>query len=254
MRLGQLAKTLETSRESLLILLEKEFQVILPDNPNTKIKEEHVRFLHKELLQKESPMDNIGVATDEKPATEKPTIKGENNDALPVDTESIPIIKAPKISLKGVKVVDKITLPEPPPPEMIEIDGVIYEKSEWVKKKKQERKEREEKLKEEVRKKKAKVRKRKTPERKEPKLTFAEKRAKEALKEKQQKEKLLDAQRKAKKRYYEKKQRNLIKQELKTKSKQEEPNYVPQEPVRPSDTEKKTTSLFGRIWKWLTTY
>jgi hypothetical protein len=130
MRLAQLARKVSVKSTAIVDFLAAQ-AVVIEDNPNTKIEEEHVRLilthfapalLEAEITalataqeeastiveaepQQEVVQEDVPVMTTEESVVEVP--------AAPITvTEELPdIIRAPKIELSGLKVLGKIELP-----------------------------------------------------------------------------------------------------------------------------------------------
>lgn len=262
MRLGRSSKTFNLNREEIVEIIQRKFSVTLKNDPNVKLQPEYIAYLEslvptekikvqKEVqeVKQEEKQEEV-IATDPQEASPEPPDEDENPRQDQVET-----IRAKKIALQGVKVIDKIDLPEPPPPEMVEIDGVMYEKAELRKRKQAEKKARQQKLKRELEKRKAASQKSKPKKKVTKELSFAEKKRLEERRDQLAKEKAEKEKRRRKARFYEKKvsttpPKNLKKGETKKPS---EKKIQPTEKIK-TDSVKEPTSLIQRFWKWLTTY
>ncbi len=155
MRLAQLARQLNEKTFTVREKLSEKFEIDFEKGPNTKLSDEHVAYI-KELLepkptapaQIEEVIDNEiikeeieDVVSEEKsvvnepvaepsPPLDEPVIQsvgeviGENKetiDEIP-NQEDAELIKAPKVKLEGIKIIDKIDLPEPKIKEMVQED------------------------------------------------------------------------------------------------------------------------------------
>lgn len=172
MRLGQLSRKLSIKPANIVEDIQVEFDVTIEAGLNTKIDDKFVDFIEKkytivpevtqakeevieekvvpEEKQEDSPTKEETEKTEASETTEEEKTEvvsdSKTSDKEEGEEEEIETIKAPKVKLEGIKVVDKIDLPEPKP-QFIEIDGVIvdkaeYKKSQEFKKKEEERKRR----------------------------------------------------------------------------------------------------------------
>jgi hypothetical protein len=142
MRLAQLARKVSVKSTAIVDFLAAQ-AVVIEDNPNTKIEEEHVRMilshfapalLENELTALATTQDEIPAAVEnespqaevqeEVPAiiTEEPAVEAPA-DTTTVTEELPDIIRAPKIELSGLKVLGKIELPEKKKKEEPEATG-----------------------------------------------------------------------------------------------------------------------------------
>jgi len=266
MRLGQLARKIKKTTAETGELISLEFNINLENNPNVKLLDEHTRFaLEKFVLKKTeiplAPKDNpeIDVIPNDV-AEENPEISLVLDDSLPAEDtidedeisenskNKIETIRAKTIKLKGFTVVDKIDLPEPPQKEMIEIDGVMYDKEELKKQRIAERKMREEKRRKELQ----RNYKSTTPKRKNQKkkgLSYAEKKRLEELQDLDKKEKKEKHLKRKRKKHY--KENHLIKTKAKKKVIKKETVISEEEII--TDTRPQPKSILGKLWRWLNT-
>lgn len=157
MRLGQLARQLDTKPEKIVSFLEKEKNVTIKSHPNCKVEDDlieeisnHFKPVTEEVIETTSP-------TKEKkaePVAEKPVI-----EEAPAPVEHIETQKAPEP--QELKIIGKIDLPNKKEVS-VEVDGVVYDQATLDEKKKEDLKaEREKKAIEKEAKKKAEDEKRK---------------------------------------------------------------------------------------------
>ncbi|NBP70370.1 MAG: hypothetical protein EBU52_16715 [Cytophagia bacterium] len=131
MRLAQLARKVSVKSTAIVDFLAAQ-AVVIEDNPNTKIEEEHVRLvlthfapalLEAEITALATAQEEASTIAEAEPPQEVvqedvPVMTSENSvvevPAAPITvTEELPdIIRAPKIELGGLKVLGKIELPE----------------------------------------------------------------------------------------------------------------------------------------------
>lgn len=154
MRLAQIARKLNTTPNVIIKFIEQNFEVKIPSAPNTKIPDEYVpRILqyfspdttedhvakpeetipiNDDLESKEvreetthSAEENITIINKEDETNETDSVKEE----APEEVEEVKdlniedgVIKAPKVKVHGIKVIDKIELPSKPQKESVEIE------------------------------------------------------------------------------------------------------------------------------------
>lgn len=131
MRLAQLARKVSVKSTAIVDFLAAQ-AVVIEDNPNTKIEEEHVRLvlthfapalLEAEITALATVQEEVPTIVEAEPRQEVvqedvPLMTTEESvvevPAAPITvTEELPdIIRAPKIELSGLKVLGKIELPE----------------------------------------------------------------------------------------------------------------------------------------------
>lgn len=131
MRLAQLARKVSVKSTAIVDFLAAQ-AVVIEDNPNTKIEEEHIRLilthfapalLEAEITALATAQEEASTIAEAEPPQEVvqedvPVITTEDSvvevPAAPITvTEELPdIIRAPKIELSGLKVLGKIELPE----------------------------------------------------------------------------------------------------------------------------------------------
>jgi len=157
MRLAQLARELKITTADATEYLAKKASIEV-DGPNMKLEEESIQLLRDRYEKKpktedvasedgdqkveETEIEVITVSEEKKEEDTQDSPEAENQepDDIAVDMDA-ELVSADKVSLAGLKIVDKIDLPEPPPSAPIEIDGVMYTKEELDAKRKAEREE-----------------------------------------------------------------------------------------------------------------
>lgn len=266
MRLGQLSRKLNVSIPEIVTIVADEFGVTIGDHPNIKLDDSYVDYISnkfnksdvviktKEALDKEAdlkPSDDVETLVEESvnEVENEQEVEAIENSATEEPPKEIETIRAKAAKLEGLKVVDKIELPEPPPPVMVEIDGVMYDKAELKKQRIAERKERDANRKKEAAKREAAGKKRvkKKPVKKE--LSFSEKRRIEEKRERELKHKEEKFKRKRQKKHYESKHKIIPPV---NKKKKEKVVAEIEEVVIETRPEPKT--LLGKFWRWLNTY
>lgn len=155
MRLGQLARQLDTKPDKIVSFLEKEKNVTIKSHPNCKVEDELIEDISNhfkpalEEVKEESKQEKASTKKEDAPKTKEEVIP-------PV--EHIETQKAPEP--QELKIVGKIDLPNKKEIS-IEVDGVVYDQATLDEKKKEELKaERERKEIEKEEKKKAEAEKR----------------------------------------------------------------------------------------------
>ena len=157
MRLAQLARQLNEKTFTVREKLSEKFEIDFEKGPDTKLNDEHVEYI-KDLLE---PKPTAPVQIDESKASDSVIIEEEKEDVVseeqivvndpivelippliePViqsvgevigetkeivdentNKEDAELIKAPKIKLEGLKIIDKIDLPEPKLKETVKED------------------------------------------------------------------------------------------------------------------------------------
>ncbi len=148
MRLAQLARKLNEKTYTVREALSEKFDIDFEKGPNTKLLDEHVTYLEErfsisspksnesteeekttsnDTVENQVDIDEVEDPTPKHPEqveveeiVEEPVIQtvGEVVGNVELDPEAInpeeaELIKAPKVKLEGIKVVDKIDLPEP---------------------------------------------------------------------------------------------------------------------------------------------
>lgn len=131
MRLGQLSRKLDLSTSKIVLFIEKEFEVVIENHPNTKIEDNFVKKIEQEfspkvtiaeaeeISQKHIENDKEKVNnTKEEVVVETDLV--DNSLDVEVDYTEIETIKAPKPKLKQIKVLRKIELPKTKKSEIVE--------------------------------------------------------------------------------------------------------------------------------------
>lgn len=276
MRLGQLSRKINISYSEVLNYLEDELGVHIDASLNSKIDDNHVTAIVEHFKPKKVDAPELieEISTDElmDKTTIEDTIENENNvDELVDDAQTIveelieekniETIKAKAERLEGLKVIGKIDLPPPPPPEMVEIDGVMYDKAELKRQKREEKEERRldaikrrderkriaelkeiEQLKSDIISVEAKSVKKEE--------SFEKKRLKEEKDLKRRKEVEERARREKQRKHYNEKHKVPVDAIKKKKG-------IKKEEIKEEilvDSELDPSSVFGKFWKWLTTF
>jgi hypothetical protein len=268
MRLGQLSRKLNIPIPELVSIVANEFDVTIGEHPNIKLDDSHVEIISKkfdksktftEIEELKEGKAEIVPANDIDDLVEETSHESSNDKKDNVkedataeeDKKEIETIRAKAAKLEGLKVVDKIDLPEPPPPEMVEIDGVMYDKAELKKQRIAERKEKDANRKKEAAKRAAenKTRVKKKPVKKE--LTFAQKRIIEDKKEADKKKTEDKFKRKRQRKHYDTKHK--VAAPTKNKKKKKAEVIVETQEVVIDNTPAPKT-MFGKLWRWLNSY
>lgn len=133
MRLGQLARKLGIRQAEIVAYLETK-NIRLEEDTNARLEDEHLALITAHFdpdLYRFEETPATGTNEIEEPvlaheqvavANEKGPESKSNEDAMQPDPgaqERIEVIKAPKVELKGLKVIGKIELPEPKKKEAI---------------------------------------------------------------------------------------------------------------------------------------
>lgn len=138
MRLGQLARQINTSTEKIVAYLEKEMQITLNPHPNAKIPDEHIDAITNFFVVTEEKTETKSekkVLTEKAPEPPKKLKK----EPLPEKLAEEKIIVAETISaIPSPKIIGKIDLPDKSKIE-INVDGVVYTEEELEQKKREER-------------------------------------------------------------------------------------------------------------------
>ena len=266
MRLGQLSRKLNIPTTEIGAIIADEFKVTIGEHPNIKLDDEHAEFIigKFEKTESESSDPNPDVEKTGNEEIDQPLITEEENEnvveneipfeASTEEKEEIETIRVKAAKLEGLTVVDKIELPEPPPPEMVDIDGVMYDKAELKKQRIAERKEREAKKRKESARKaiERKLERNKSPNKSKKELSLAEKRSIEEMQDQDRKNQEERRKRYRQKKHYESKHKMLKPDGIKTENKEEEVKVETKEVLIETRPEAKT--LLGKFWRWLNTY
>ena len=269
MRLGQLSRKLNISPAEIGAIIADEFKVTIGEHPNIKMDDEHAKFIIEKFQDPDSEKFDPIPVTEDKNDLEKAhpqNKKGDNeypeNNPIRVQSDSlekeeIETIRVEASKLEGLTVVDKIELPEPPPPEMVEIDGVMYDKAELKKQRIAERKEREAKKRKEATRRavERKLLKNKSENKNKKELSFAEKRSIEEKLESDRKRQDDRHKRYRQKKHYESKHKIHKDAGISPKKKQEDEDEVEvdvEDIIIETRSEPKT--MLGKFWRWLNTY
>lgn len=265
MRLGQLSRKLDISTSEIGTLLADEFGLTIGDHPNIKVDDDHAKFViekfQKNVAEKLDSIDEGEAINKEKYSSienVESNIDIDNegeflSDPDVEEKEEIETIRVKAAKLDGLTVVDKIELPEPPPPEMVEIDGVMYDKAELKKQRIAERKERDAQRRKEAAKRAAdrKLRSNKSSKKNKKEISFAEKRILEEKQESDQKKQEERRKRYRQKKHYESKHKihktTTLKPEKKVKVSIEKEEILIETPSEPK-------TLLGKFWRWINTY
>jgi len=262
MRLGQLSRKLNIPPSEIGFIIAEEFKVDIGAHPNIKIDDGHAKYLIEKFQKSESKNIETNseltvfpteeVIQNENPKTENSDNK-ENETSKESEIEEIETIRVKAAKLDGLKVVDKIELPEPPPPEMVEIDGVMYDKAELKKQRIAERKGREAQRRKEAAKRaadrKSGANKSKNKNKKE--LSFAEKRKLEEEQDRDQKKQEERRKRYSKKKHYISKHKIHKPASIKLEEKEETEIEIEEIAI---ETHPEPKTLLGKFWRWLNTY
>ena len=268
MRLGQLARQLDTKPDKIVSFLEKEKNVTIKSHPNCKVEDELIDDISNHF----KPVIVAEEAETPTPKKEKKT-EAKITEDKPAPVEHIETQKAEEP--QELKIIGKIDLPNKKDIS-VEVDGVVYDQETLDEKKKEELKaEREKKAIEKEEKKKAEAEKRRLAKEKREieaerqamlateksnELTKEAERKKAAiLKAQQEREEKLEKKRKARQAEHyaqqfstntsnKKKKKSTSKTAVKTVSTSAETS-APAQPVE----EIKETSIIKRFIKWLNT-
>lgn len=247
MRLGQLARKLALRPGEIVEFLAKN-NIHIDEGTNTRIDEVYVKLIQDRYapelqittptLEHEEIKQPLASAVEVERIVEKPQEIEDTKIDLPqhpeVDEEIPEVIKAPKISLSGLKVLGKIELPEvkkkDPTPESTTELPVIFQEDK--------------KPRDEVRTNYDRKRNREQRPRKNP---IALQREKQALEEQKQRQEMLEREKEKRKQNYFKK----VKMSPPTKA----VKLVEEQTMQMSAEElaEPPKTLLGRLIKWLTT-
>lgn len=261
MRLGQLARKLEVKPADIVKYLEKENKTEMNSHPNSKVEDGLIPAIEKHFGKAEEPVkteakEDVAPKAEAKTEEVKPDPAAETKAEDTVDMEKVEHIETVKPEkLTGPKVIDKIDLPPPPPPEMIEVDGVMMEKAEYRKKKAEERKAKQ------AEREQARVRKiaRQEAIEEDPAaarviLSDKEKAKKDQELERKLKRKKEVEAKKRKEHYFEKHAMAAPSKKKKAKAKNIDPLFSDdQDKPKSSVNAQEEGSLLKRIWKWFNT-
>jgi hypothetical protein len=271
MRLGQLSRRLNISIPKIVTIVKDEFDVTIGEHPNIKLDDSHVELITAKFDQPDQVSENIELLNEETelkitdvPETKVEEVEDsednkqseqqvESKESIIIEetTKAIETIRAKAAKLEGLKVVDKIELPPPPLPEMVEIDGVMYDKAELKKQRIAERKERDANRKKEAAKRAAEKKTRVKKKTVKKEISFAEKRRIEEKKEADIKKTEDKFKRKRQRKHYETKHK---KSPLATNKKNKtEPEIIEVEETV-IDTRPAPETMLGKFWRWLNTY
>lgn len=277
MRLGQLARKLDIKTDEIVSYIKDNHKVEINKHPNAKVPDEYLEELEAAFINTTTQPEHVN----EELVVKKEVIKAQESKDEPIEktetvveqepeevvTETVQKLKELKTSTTGPKILGKIDLPDDSK-QMIEIDGVMYEKGELEKKKKEEKerlkaqhkKEQEAKKQEEELKRKLEKEKREVERLRKENLSKNEEHIK-ALEEQKRLEKLekqrierqkklIEKQKKKQKEHYLKKHANQVK---KDKKKPLKANKIAEEVIEetPQTQDTKNLSLFKRFLLWL---
>jgi hypothetical protein len=269
MRLGQLARQLDTKPEKIVSFLEKEKNVTIKSHPNCKVEDDLIEAISNHF----KPVTEEVIETPKKEKKAEPVAVKPVTEETSAPVEHIETQKAPEP--QELKIIGKIDLPNKKEVS-IEVDGVVYDQATLDEKKKEDLKaERERKAIEKEAKKKAEDEKRKLAREKreveaERQAMLATEKSNELTKEaerkkaailKLQKEREEKLEKKRKKRQAEHYKQQVSNNSVSKKKKKETvkaSNKV--ETVKTETTtntqpieEVKETSIYKRFIKWLNT-
>jgi hypothetical protein len=133
MRLGQLARQLETKPEKIVLFLETEKKITVKMHPNAKVEDE----LIEELTAHFKPITEevIAEVVEEKVAKKEKIKAKEEEIPVVAPPEHIETVKA--IPAQELKIIGKIDLPDKKEIQ-VEVDGVVYDQETLDAKKKEE--------------------------------------------------------------------------------------------------------------------
>ena len=267
MRLGQLARKINKSTSDICEYMDKEMGVEINTHPNSKIDDQYLDQITEYFIPPENIEKEVEVGIAEATETVEDIIsEAEKKEEVVVNQEveqgveptldqvsKAETIKASAAKLEGFKVIGKIDLPPPPPVEMVEIDGVMYER-EFIRQ--QRREEKEEKRKAELKRKQERLKNRKENVRPADKLTarsltFAEIKENET---KQVENKKVEEEKRRKARQHKHYHSNKdIDKKIAPKKIVKKEKIVIEEAVKKVDP-NPPKSLLGKFWRWLNTY
>lgn len=269
MRVGQLARKINKSTSDICEYMNKEMGIEINTHPNSKIDDQYIDQIlnnfnsidstDNSVIEKEVIIEAKEVVEVSLPDVEKKedvVINQEVEQGVEPTFEQVSkaeTIKASAAKLEGFKVIGKIDLPPPPPVEMVEIDGVMYEK-EFIRQ--QRREEKEKKKKAELKRKQDRLQNRKENIKPADKITkraesFAEIKEKEDKQTEVKKVAGEKIRKEKQHKHYHSKQATIKKPPLKKKT-------IKKVEVIESVTAKvipaPAKSMFGKLWRWLNTY
>ena len=137
MRLGQLARQLDTKPEKIISFLEKEKNIIIKSHPNCKVEDDLIEEISnhfKPVVAEEitTPVPSKEKKDEPLATTETPIVKVVES---PTPVEHIETKKAP--APQELKIIGKIDLPNKKEVS-IEVDGVVYDQETLDEKKKED--------------------------------------------------------------------------------------------------------------------
>tara|TARA_B100000809_G_scaffold237037_1_gene256491 strand:- start:2401 stop:3237 length:837 start_codon:yes stop_codon:yes gene_type:complete len=140
MRLGQLARQLDTKPEKIVSFLEKEKSVTIKSHPNCKVEDDLIEEITKhfkpivteEIITPTPSKEKKVKAVAETPKTEAPIAEAIET---PAPIEHIETKKAP--APQELKIIGKIDLPNKKEVS-VEVDGVVYDQETLDEKKKED--------------------------------------------------------------------------------------------------------------------
>lgn len=265
MRLSQLSRKINISTTEIGSIIADEFKVTIGVHPNIKIDDEHAKFIIEKFQKNVSGSLGLSPEVEEPGLGEINPVENtetdiENTDGIEtsIDSESeekeeIETIRVKAAKLEGLTVVDKIELPEPPPPEMVEIDGVMYDKAELKNQRIAERKEREAKKRKEAARRtiERKLLKNKSANKNKKELSYAEIRRVEEMQDSDRKKQEERRKKHRQKKHYESKHKINKSAAIIPEAKEEIEIGVEEVKV---ETRPEPKTLMGKFWRWLNTY
>jgi len=132
MRLGQLARQLDTKPEKIVSFLEKEKSIIIKSHPNCKVEDDLIQEITNHFKPVTEEVSETAVAPKEKKAEPKAETAVTEEATSPV--EHIETQKAP--APQELKIIGKIDLPNKKELSL-EVDGVVYDQETLDEKKKE---------------------------------------------------------------------------------------------------------------------
>lgn len=229
MRLGQLARKLSVRTSDLVEFLAAR-NIQIETDSNTRIEDEHVALIMNAYgQQQEEPVveePSAEVTQPEEPVTAEPestpeAIPAESSEAENQPEVPVEVIRAPKVSLSGLKVIGKIDVPE-------------------------RKRKTEEELAKEAEEREAEQRRREEKAREQRKKQLARQREREARAEKKRREEALKDQKEKRKQHY--LEKTKTKQPARQKNR---PIEVLDEPVAAQTPQAPPRSFVGKFLKWL---
>lgn len=288
MRLGQLSRKIKVGYSDILDYMENDLGVHLNASLNSKVDDRYVKQIVEHFspkIEEKEVKKEENIVAEKKVVVEEVIEEGETvlkevesiisdedvitiEEEKPEPKEKIETIKAKAEQLEGLKVIGKIDLPAPLPPEQVEIDGVMYDKD-FIKQQKREEKEKRRLdaiKRKEVRKRVEDLKKlegntstietkpstNKVVNNKQD-ISFEEIRKKEesALKRRKVREEKYRKEKQSK--YYA--ETHLVSKDNSQKKKKDYKKSMEEEtPIDVSNTPAPPKSVIGKMWRWLTTY